>query len=283
MDADTRRSEPIQRTYDTARLCPQICTSGTCARHENVAIVPLMQHLAYSCALDAHLDAQHVLKQPCQCIITDAQSSQMPNHVAIVPLVQYLAYSLALDAQAVLQQPFQCMSTDAQPSQMPNHHQKVPKKPCMLCGARLERAQVVDVDAVVGGAKGDQVRAAGAELHAAHVGLGVDHCRGRRVVQAPQPHGAVVASRQEPRRVSLHTIPRKSAAAWPSRSMMPDFPMRYTLPRPALPNWPTCIKPSIICCCGSSGGSCCCAAVAHQNTQIIAIFIRRSQPGCTAH
>lgn len=53
-------------------------------------------------------------------------------------------------------------------------------------------AQVVQVDPVVGAAKGDRVAVGGRELDGADVGGGGDARHARRVAHAPQPHAAVV-------------------------------------------------------------------------------------------
>lgn len=67
----------------------------------------------------------------------------------------------------------------------------------------LHTAQVVQVHAVIGRAEGEEVTGHGAELDAAHIGLGVNHCGRSVVADAPQPHCAIVAPRHKPGRVRL--------------------------------------------------------------------------------
>jgi len=46
-------------------------------------------------------------------------------------------------------------------------------------------AQVIQVDSVVGGAKGHKVAVSGAELHTAHIGLAIDASHSALISNAP--------------------------------------------------------------------------------------------------
>lgn len=70
--------------------------------------------------------------------------------------------------------------------------------------AHLHLAEVVQVHAVVGRAKGEEVGGGRAKLDAANIGLGVDHRRGALLTDAPQLHRPIIAPRHKSRRVRLH-------------------------------------------------------------------------------
>lgn len=77
----------------------------------------------------------------------------------------------------------------------------------------IHLAQVIQEYAVIGGAKGHEVRVCWRHLHAAHVGFCVDGGCGCRVPHAPQPNRAIVTPTHEPGRVRLHSNPISTAAA----------------------------------------------------------------------
>ena len=68
----------------------------------------------------------------------------------------------------------------------------------------LHLAEVIQVDSVVGRAKGQEIGGHWAELHTADIGLGIYHCCWRLITDAPQAHCAVIATRDKSRGVCLH-------------------------------------------------------------------------------
>ncbi len=68
----------------------------------------------------------------------------------------------------------------------------------------LHLTEVVQIDSVVGRAKGQEIGGHWAELHAADVGLGIYHRCWRLLPDAPQAHCAVIATRDKSRGVCLH-------------------------------------------------------------------------------
>lgn len=71
-------------------------------------------------------------------------------------------------------------------------------------------AEVIQVHAVVGRAEGQQVGARGAELHAAHIRLGVNDRGGRLLANAPQPDCPIITAGRESGGITLrsHVCPR---------------------------------------------------------------------------
>ena len=76
-------------------------------------------------------------------------------------------------------------------------------------------AAVVQVQAVVGRAEGEDVGVGGGELHAANIGFGVYASHARALPQIPQPHRAVVAAADEAG--GIHLQPRAATRSQGTR------------------------------------------------------------------
>ena len=64
-------------------------------------------------------------------------------------------------------------------------------------------AKVIQIHSVIGRPKGKEVGIVGRHLHAADVGLAVDHGCGCIIPHAPKPHCPIIASTHKLRRVGL--------------------------------------------------------------------------------
>ena len=65
-------------------------------------------------------------------------------------------------------------------------------------------SQVIQIQPVVGRAKGHEIAVSGAELHAAHIGLAVNGGHSILISNAPQPDCAIITATHKSCGVSLH-------------------------------------------------------------------------------